>query len=130
MGQTVMGVMLGVEAASIEAKGVELHNDGETGLLERWEREGDKGHKGRGRFRLRHTFEADPEVFGYFVACDHGDENGVDDLDGRAVRLDEFARGKGFVRAQAAWKRFAAWAKTQGVTLPKPALWLVPTEVA
>jgi hypothetical protein len=129
MGQIVLGVMYGTRAPGV---GSPWDPDGplaEGGysFLERWER---ASGEGRRKYKIEASHpDASPLVIGYWVVCEHGDENGVADIDG-CLRLDAIKRGKPHAKAKAHWKRFAAWARKHGVKLPAPTLWLAPTEVA
>lgn len=124
MGQIVWGVMWGAEIpADVDLWG----DDGSDPLIEQWQR---ASGEARAKYRVDTTDESDRFLVGYWVLCDHGDEKGVKDLDGTCVVLATVPSSKAHKKAQAAWKRFAAWMKKRGVTFPKPQLWLAPTEVA
>ena len=126
MGQMVIGVLYGCEAP----KGVRMFDDDadDGGLLERWGTE--SGERYPRRFRVDWVHEADKELIGYWVLCEHGDEKGVTSLNGRAIALDSINDSEAHARARFAWERFAKWAQQRGVQLPAARLWLAPTEVA
>jgi hypothetical protein len=126
MGQIVLGVMYGVEIPKgLNPWDDEAHEDGS--LIDRWRKVARERYGKRG---LAYTHESDKDILGYWVALYNGDEKGVPDLYGRSVPLRAFGRGRDYAAASKRFRAFAAWARRQGVKLPKPALWLAPTEVA
>jgi hypothetical protein len=120
MGQVVLGVMLGCK---LTAKLGKLCDDeeGKGSLLEHWNDAQVHGTE----------IEADEDytVIGAWVACSHGYDKNVPDLD-KPIALADLEKGKALKAARKAWDRFAKWADTQGIKLPPPQLYLAPTEVA
>lgn len=150
MGQTVIGVMWGVEVPD----GVDLYDEDDcaNGLLERWESrckaeidalaeqlmplhrnsEWRARRAAETRFLPRHESNGS-SVVGFWIARGPYAESGVpallDSMPIFALKSDEPYR-KVYRRARRAWRRFASWAAEQGVDLPKPTLIISPTEVA
>ncbi len=155
MGQWTIGVLYGCESP----EGVTLYDDDsdEGGLLDKCDgafRDAILAHDeactakvmakpGRmpydyedGRSRYVPDWETDgkPHLLGFWVAAGASGKNGLPSLNRKAVALEDIPTTEPYARAyrnaRRRWRRFARWAKTQGVTLPKPRLYLTPTEVA
>lgn len=156
MGQMTVGIMLGIEVP----EGLALHDedwdkpyDQHMGLLDRWERACEdevqalqakldaKVRAGKmapwdaradKRYIPDEAHDGTPQLLGFWVAVGASGEGGVPSL-GTAplgsIRTTE-PYAKGYQRARRRWWRFARWARAQGVTLPKPRLWIAETEVA
>jgi hypothetical protein len=130
MGQTVVGVLYGAAVP----RGVDLWEDDgdEQGLLEQWQRLGPRrGGDARG-YRAGYAWPpgASRPVVGYWVALNGGNVAGVPRLDDRCVRVSALRRLPANAKARRAWRRFARWARSRGVALQRPTLWIAPTGVA
>lgn len=133
MGQMANGILYGVEAPELPTPaGWEEGDDSPAyDLILRWENAqgiswGTPGPK------VRHEAEGGKELIGVWVACGGSGEDGAPYFMDEAMRLADVERvyAKAIARAAKLWKRFASWAKKEGVTLPEPTLWLTPCEVA
>jgi hypothetical protein len=140
MGQQWVGVLLGC----VKPKGLAMRDeegakvDGE-GLLDRWEALMRKTHKGE--FKKDH-WKASARRVPDFPSVDEGDsvigfwvagieEDNTDSGERMAsAALSAIAKTPRYERALERWNAFAAWAKDQGVKLPKPKLRHLQTEVA
>lgn len=154
MGQMTVGIMLGVESPENirDADWSKPYNQ-HTKLLDRWEREcavridalrtklRAKVAEGRMHSWDAHaeeryipdvTHDGERDLLGFWIAVGASGKGGIPTLGTvalGAVRTTE-PYAKAYQRARRRWWRFARWARTQGVTLPKPRLWIAETEVA
>lgn len=125
MGQTVTAIMLGCK----DGNGVDVFDEKyEDGMVYAYNNKAFPGYSTK--FKLEVTNECDPVVLGFLVMAEHGDDNGVEDMQDRAIPFASVEKHKGYKKALKAWDKFAVWALKEGVTLPAPELWIVPTEVA
>lgn len=154
MGQTTIGILFGVQ----EPEGVELYSDdGESGLLERWQAENIAAIIARRRWideqcmdrpgTMPYEFESGearivPDLetetgtpmLGFWVAAGASGKDGLPNLLNLPVPLAALRTTEPYARAyrnaRRRWWRFVRWARTQGVELPRPRLWITGTEVA
>ena len=112
MGQTTVGVMLGVKADARARR-----------LVDAYVREGHAGCPG----------DECGKVLGFWIAVRNGDSDGVAGIEA-PFALDEIATAKptakAYARAAKQWEAFAAWCAARGKPLPASRLWLTTTEVA
>ena len=153
MGQITIGILFGVQAP----EGVELYSDdSESGLLERWYDRNAAAIAARrqwidrrcmsvpgtmpwqfesGEQRIVPDLETETEtpMLGFWVAAGASGKSGLPYL-GAAVPLSAIRTTEPYARAyrnaRRRWWRFVRWARTQGVELPRPRLWITQTEVA
>lgn len=124
MGQMTMAVMLAVDAGEPPES---LGDDGWYCLLEKY-------NPGDGPTPAQpYGDDDDKYLIGFWIAVGASGEDGCPDLSA-SVPLDDFLGvpeyKKSHGRAKKAWKKFAAWAASQGHTFSEPRVWLVQTEVA
>jgi hypothetical protein len=122
MGRTVLGVLLG---CALPETIIDLFygDDGDT-IVDRWNDELSFSQK-----QKRIEWIEDSLVIGFWVACTHGRDKGVQDIDG-PLSLAELEKGDSYVRARRIWEEFAQWvSKDLGMNLPSPQLFVAPTEV-
>mgnify|MGYP000853175546 CR=1 FL=1 len=152
MGQMTYGVLLGCKMP----EGVTLYDDEydtpmeKRGLINRWqdacadniaalkeklEARGARGMFWRAKGCYVPDLEYDSGLLGFWCAVGASGKEGVPFLEeafalsAKAFR-EHAVYGKAYRKARRRWRRFARWAATQGVTLPKARLYLTMTEVA
>ena len=145
MGQWTKAIMLGVKRPD----GLNFRDDDGNGLADRWATEcaadvnaacealkAERGHAYE--WDVEHHFVPSEDdgftAIGMWIACGASGRDGVPELADEAVAVDEIETTEPYAarirEMRPRWDAFAAWAVTQGVTLPPPKLWLVTTEVA
>lgn len=136
MGQSTFAVLYG-----IAEEGLDLGSEDE-GTLCAWHQECadkikayDKRHgswRGEAAYIPNRPYEASLPLLGFYIAVGASGKRGVPSLEAftlsRAGVREAFPDG--YKAARRRWRRFAKWAATQGVTLPKARLYLTETEVA
>jgi len=152
MGQMTYGVLLGCAMP----EGVTLYDDEydaqmeKRGLINRWqdacagniaalkeklEARGARGMLWRAKDCYVPDLEYDANLLGFWCAVGASGKEGVPSLEepfalsAKAFR-EHPTYAKAYRKARRRWRRFARWAATQGVALPKPKLHLAMTEVA
>ncbi len=155
MGQMTIGILFGVAVPG----GLVLYDDEdyEKGLLDRWQAANADAITARqewitarvmsgcgkmpyefesGDDRIVPDMESDsrPQLLGFWVCAGASGKNGLPNLHYLAVPLAAIRTTEPYARAyrnaRRRWWRFVRWARTQGVDLPRPRLWITPTEVA
>ncbi len=152
MGQMTYGVLLGCAMP----EGVTLYNNKydtpmeKRGLIIRWQdvcadniAALKKKFEARGAreqfFRAKDCYvprlKYDANLLGFWCAVGAPGKEGVPSLEEHCALSAKAFRehavyGKAYRKARRRWRRFARWAATQGVTLPKARLYLTMTEVA
>ena len=134
MGQMTVGIMWGAPLP----KGVKAYDDeaDDGGLFERYTEHAVGEYTERGDWWGRRTKEVPAEseernVAGFWIALDcGGDEYGVGEVKDAPLSKAPTTYRAALRKAKARWSKFAAWARTQGVKLPRARLWLATTEVA
>jgi hypothetical protein len=158
MGQTTVGVLYGIKApAGVVLRDERYRAPIATrGLLDRWEHECNalieahdekldawvmakpgrmpyQREDGTARYVPDHEYDGG-DLVGFWIAAGASGKDGLPRLrtlvvSKEAIRTTEpYARA--YRNARRRWRRFAKWAAAQGVTLPKPRLWVTETEVA
>ena len=151
MGQWTIGLMYGCPLP----EGVRWHGDAEpsgdgyvwkdgmedtcrkafAAEIEAFEKSGKVPRFGRAERRYVPDLETEQgaNVLGFWVAAGASGKAGCPSLN-RSVPVAEIRTCKAYRRAyknaRIRWRRFARWAATQGIALPKARLWLLETEVA
>lgn len=145
MGGWTIGILFGCEVPA----DIDLHGDDGPGfgLLGKCEKAFEAQIKATKASGVLKRFETAESVFvpdtessgstymmGFWVAAGGSGKPGCVNLNSACVQLDEIATTKPFMgaiaRARLRWRRFARWAKAEGVTLPEARLYLTPCEVA
>lgn len=133
MGQVVRAVLYGCPVPD----GVYLRDDPNgDGLLDKWETEAmpkfdDVGFDGWWKALSLTVPRCDEgNLFGFYVAGVREDCNDDGERMTGVVDLDALAATDRAKRAVERWDRFATWAASQGIVLPKARLYLTETEVA
>lgn len=134
MGQMTVGIMWG---ASLP-KGVNAYDDeaDDGGLFERYTKHAVGEYTERGDWWKRRNANVPSQseernVAGFWIALDGGgDEYGVSEVKDAPLGKTAATYRAALRRAKTRWSRFAKWARTQGVKLPRARLWLATTEVA
>jgi hypothetical protein len=132
MGQMVVGILYGVEAPEVPARGDEDPDEGAGNLVYRWEK-AKKITWDKPGPKVRFEREGGVDLLGVWVAVGGSGEDGAPHFLDEAVPLASAADlfRERIARAEKLWARFAAWAeKNEGLSLPLPKLWLTPTETA
>ncbi len=158
MGQWTFGIMYGVRQSDVAAELYE-EDTYERGLLNRWEIEcrpliedhdanahewvmakpGRRPYermRGEERYVPRMEHDGRPNLLGFFVTVGASGRGGLPSMNdtafafsAKSLREDpRFALA--YRNARRRWSRFARWATSQGVTLPRARLWITNTEVA
>lgn len=153
MGQMTYGVLLGCA----QPEGVNLYDEDydapmeRRGLLNRWEKQvcaskiealtrslAARNLRG-GHWRAERCYvpvlEYDADLLGFWCAVGASGKEGLPSLqEPFALSTKAFREhptyAKAYRKARRRWRRFARWAATQGVSLPKATLYLARVEVA
>lgn len=158
MGQLTVGILYGCKIPDdVLLLTEDAEVDGDEGLLDRWAEvnraeieAADKAVEGAcalypgvmpyefesgcDRFVPDMEYDGGEPLMGFWIAAGASGKNGIPRL--RALVVDakklstEEPYAKAYRKAVERWDRFAAWAKSRGVKLPKARLWVTQTEVA
>lgn len=152
MGQMTVGILYGCKPP----KGVLLHDEEayESGLFDRWYKASAaaieaaqakinaecQANPGMGyrlayeEFEPAHELDGDVELLGFWIAAGASGKSGLPRLETPTPNAKRLCAREPYATAYRnaveRWGRFAAWAATQGVKLPRAKLWVTQTEVA
>lgn len=130
MGQTCIGIIVGVEDKGTRGKIDWTGEDGDGGLI------GDYCKAKRiDRYAGKRTVNTFPDgnksMVGVLAMVGGSGEDGIPYIGEDCMRLAEIADHDGVKAARKEWDKFAAWAKkAKGLDLPTADVWMVPTETA
>jgi hypothetical protein len=130
MGQQAVGILYGCEAPELPEVSSGEHPAYE--VLMRWEK-AERVDWLAEKPRIRFEHEGGKSLLGVWIAVGGSGEDGAPYFLEQCLTLDQVpaAFTKQIDKAAKLWGRFAEFvARTEGVTLPEPKLWLTPCETA